>query len=300
MRVPDKILTYMVKKMVLGTRVDLVSRSEAVEMISGWVGEGDKTRLVATAYSEFFVAALGDKAFRMALEGSDLITPDGIGPLAAISYQLAAARQTKMAGKFLVGLKTGVDILRGRVGQPVSGYWLFQALVERAADEGWSVFLLGGFGETAERLAAKLSRVSSSRKRGSIRIDSHFRGNDIEKIGFEGGAQTVAEMTGEANEAVIEKINRFKPDLLFVAYGPVKQEKWLAKNKGKLRVKVAMGVGGAFDEALGLVRPAPVFMTRIGLKWFWRLLQQPQRLPRIFKATIVFVWLVFVESFRKE
>jgi len=274
----------MVKKMVLGTRVDLVSRSEAVEMISGWVGEGDKTRLVATAYSEFFVAALGDKAFRMALEGSDLITPDGIGPLAAISYQLAAARQTKMAGKFLVGLQTGVDILRGRVGQPVSGYWLFQALVERAADEGWSVFLLGGFGETAEKLAQKLE-TEKTRKL---------------KVGYEGGAQTVAEMTGEANEAVIEKINRFKPDLLFVAYGPVKQEKWLAENRGKLKVGVAMGVGGTFDETLGLVRPAPVFMTRIGLKWFWRLLQQPQRLPRIFKAAFVFAWLVFVDSLRKE
>ena len=274
----------MVKKMVLGTRVDLVSRSEAVEMISGWVGEGDKTRLVATAYSEFFVAALGDKAFRMALEGSDLITPDGIGPLAAISYQLAAARQTKMAGKFLVGLKTGVDILRGRVGQPVSGYWLFQALVERAADEGWSVFLLGGFGETAEKLAQKLE-TEKTRKL---------------KVGYEGGAQTVAEMTGEANEAVIEKINRFKPDLLFVAYGPVKQEKWLAKNKGKLRVKVAMGVGGAFDEALGLVWEAPVAFSKYGLKWFWRLLQQPQRLPRIFKATIVFAWLVFVESLKEK
>ncbi|MBI2310729.1 WecB/TagA/CpsF family glycosyltransferase [Candidatus Collierbacteria bacterium] len=274
----------MVKKRVLGTRVDLVSQSEAVDMVSGWIDSSDKkTRLVATAYSEFFVAALGDKAFRMALEGSDLVTPDGIGPLAAISYQLAAARQTTVAGKFLVGLQTGVDILRGRVGQPVSGYWLFETLVAKAADEGWSVFLLGGFGETAEKLAAELS----------IKYK-------VLSIKYEGGARNEAEMTGEANEAVIEKINRFKPDLLFVAYGPVKQEKWLAENKGKLRVKVAMGVGGTFDEVLGLVKPAPVFMTRIGLKWFWRLLQQPQRLPRIFKATIVFAWLVFVDSLKNK
>ena len=280
----------MVKKRVLGTRVDLVSQSEAVEIISGWIEDGGKTKVVATAYSEFFVNSLSDKGFRMALEGSDLVTPDGIGPLAAISYQLAAARQKTRVGKFLVGLQTGVDILRGRVGQPVSGYWLFETLVAKAADEGWSVFLLGGFGETAEKLSQELknSRLPPKADRQEL------------KIGFEGGARNEAEMTGEANERVIEKINKFKPDLLFVAYGPVKQEKWLAENKGKLRVKVAMGVGGTFDEVLGLVKPAPVFMTRIGLKWFWRLLQQPQRLPRIFKATIVFVWLVFVESFRKE
>ncbi len=270
--------------MVLGTRVDLVGRKEVVEIISGWVASNDtQVKLVATAYSEFFVNSLSDKDFRMALEGADLVTPDGIGPLAAIRYQLAAARQTTIAGKFLAGLQTGVDILRGRVGQPVSGYWLFQTLVERAAEEGWSVFLLGGFGETAERLVKKLQ------------ITNHKL-----QIVAEGGAQTMMEMTGEANERVIEKINRFKPDLLFVAYGPVKQEKWLAANREKLAVKVAMGVGGTFDEALGLVKPAPVFMTRIGLKWFWRLLQQPQRLPRIFKATFVFAWLVFVESLRKD
>jgi exopolysaccharide biosynthesis WecB/TagA/CpsF family protein len=255
-----------------------------MEMVSGWIEGGAKTKVVATAYSEFFVAALGSKDFRMAIEDSDLVTPDGIGPLAAISYQLAAARQKTIAGKFLVGLQTGVDILKGRVGQPVSGYWLFETLVAKAADEGWSVFLLGGFGKTAEKLAQKLE-TEKTRKL---------------KVGYEGGAQTVAEMTGEANERVIEKINKFKPDLLFVAYGPVKQEKWLAENRGRLKVGVAMGVGGTFDEALGLVKPAPVFMTQIGLKWFWRLLQQPQRLPRIFKATFVFAWLVFVESLKEK
>ncbi len=274
----------MVKKMVLGTRVDLVSQSEAVNMVSGWIEVGGKTRVVATAYSEFFVAALGDKAFRMALEGSDLVTPDGIGPLAAIRYQLLSAQCSWTICHLLTGFRVGVDILRGRVGQPVSGYWLFETLVAKAAKEGWSVFLLGGFGETAEKLAQKLE-TEKTRKL---------------KVEYEGGARNEAEMTGEANEVVIEKINKFKPDLLFVAYGPVKQEKWLAENKGKLRVKVAMGVGGTFDEALGLVREAPVAFSKYGLKWFWRLLQQPQRLPRIFKATFVFAWLVFVDSLKNK
>lgn len=270
--------------MVLGTRVDLISQSGAIEIISGWIGDSDKTRLVTTAYSEFFVAALSDKAFRMALEGSDLVTPDGIGPLAAIRYQLLSAHCSWPICNLLTGLRVGVDVLRGKVGRPVSGYWLFQTLVEKAVDEGWSVFLLGGFGETAERLAQKLE-TEKTRKL---------------KIGFDAGAQNEAEMTGEANDRVIEKINKFKPDLLFVAYGPMKQEKWLAAHRDELKVKVAMGVGGTFDEALGLVAEAPVAFSKNGLKWFWRLLQQPQRLPRIFKATLVFAWLVFVESLRKK
>lgn len=272
------------KKRVLDTPVDLVNQTEATDMVLGWIESGEnKVRLVATAYSEFFVTAMKDVDFRMALEGSDLVTPDGIGPLAAIYFESIVRPDDSVVVKFLKGLQTGVAILSKKVGQPVSGYWLFNTLVEKAASEGKSVFLLGGFGETAEKLAAKL-RITNY----GLRIIA-----DV-------GAQTPAEMTGEANEGVIEKINQFKPDLLFVAYGPVKQEKWLAANKGRLRAKVAMGVGGTFDEVLGLVKPAPVFMTKIGLKWFWRLLQQPQRLPRIFKATFVFAWLVFAESLRKD
>jgi len=84
-----------------------------------------------------------------------------------------------------------------------------------------------------------------------------------------------------------------------VALGAPRQEKWIAENLAKVpSVKVAIGVGGAFDFLSGKIRRAPVFMQKMGLEWFWRLMQEPKRLPRIFNAVIVFLWLVLREKIK--
>lgn len=81
-------------------------------------------------------------------------------------------------------------------------------------------------------------------------------------------------------EPDIAKINRLRPDLLFVGMGMGKQEKWIAKNLPKLKVKLAMGVGGAIDQLKDPSLVAPAWMQRLGLEWFYRLLRQPWRLKR--------------------
>lgn len=271
----------MQERQVLSTRVDLVSREEALRLISDFVRSDGKTKLVFTAYSEFFVNARSDRDFRMALEGADLVTPDGVGPLAAIYFQDHLGSSDNMLQKFAKGLSTGLAIVMGRVGQPVSGYWLFNQLVSMASEKKWRVFLLGGFGDTAEKLRLKLATTYPE-----LTIESDPGG--------------MVDLNGLGGDGAIEKINKFKPDLLFVAYGPVKQEKWLTRNRDNLKARVAMGVGGTFDEALGIVREAPEVFSRFGIKWLWRLREQPRRLPRIIKATVVFAWLVFVDSLRKK
>ena len=81
---------------------------------------------------------------------------------------------------------------------------------------------------------------------------------------------------------------------MFVAFGHGKQEKWIAQNLRDLpSVKIAMGVGGAFDFISGHVKRAPKFMRRIGLEWVWRLILQPCRVGRILKATIVFLFMLY-------
>lgn len=274
----------MQQKRVLSIRVDLVAKDKAVEIIMEWLGkDDDRVKLIATAYSEFFVIAQGNRDFRMALEGSDLVTPDGIGPLAAIYFGNIVAPSDSSVIKLIKGLVTGWMVLSGRLGEPVSGYWLFNELTRKLAVSGGRIFLLGGFGDTVKLLSEKLKREYPELN-----------------IAFDSGSQDVDLVSAEEDRRVVTMINQFKPDILFAAYRPVKQEIWLWQHKDELRVKVAMGVGGTFDEALGLVREAPVFFTRHGLKWFWRLIQQPQRLGRIIRATIVFAWLVFVESLRKR
>ena len=81
-------------------------------------------------------------------------------------------------------------------------------------------------------------------------------------------------------EPDLNAINKIKPDLLFVAFGQAKQEKWIAKNLPRLQVKVAMGVGGALDQIAKPWLRAPAFLRVLGLEWLYRLIIQPWRIKR--------------------
>jgi len=116
------------------------------------------------------------------------------------------------------------------------------------------IFLLGGTEKVVKKTAKKL-------------------GDSI--IGFEHGYQDL--------DKVIEKINLAEPEILLVGLGSPKQEKFIYENLSKMpSVKLAIGVGGAFDFISGRVRRAPKVFQKIGLEWLWRLFIQPQRAKRIF------------------
>jgi N-acetylglucosaminyldiphosphoundecaprenol N-acetyl-beta-D-mannosaminyltransferase len=91
------------------------------------------------------------------------------------------------------------------------------------------------------------------------------------------------------------------PDVLFVAFGMGKQEKWINENLRKLpSVKIVMGVGGAFDYISGVISRAPLFLRRIGLEWLYRLARQPSRIKRIFNATVVFAYFLIKNKITKK
>jgi N-acetylglucosaminyldiphosphoundecaprenol N-acetyl-beta-D-mannosaminyltransferase len=77
---------------------------------------------------------------------------------------------------------------------------------------------------------------------------------------------------------VIEEINKEQPDFLLVGMGTPKQEKWLKQNKDILEVKVGWGIGAMFDYLAGEKSRAPVWLGKVGLEWFYRLLMEPKRL----------------------
>ncbi|MEA3272166.1 MAG: WecB/TagA/CpsF family glycosyltransferase, partial [Patescibacteria group bacterium] len=101
-------------------------------------------------------------------------------------------------------------------------------------------------------------------------------------------------------ENLLAKINFARPDIIFVAFGHGKQEKWIAENLNKLpSVKIAMGIGGAFDFISGKAKRAPTIFQRAGLEWFWRLIKEPQRYKRIYNATIKFGLLCLSDKINK-
>lgn len=272
---------------VLNLPVDILSRQETADKIDGWLkSPGRKPKMIVTAYSEFFVAAQKDKAFSEIVKKADLITPDGISVLAAVKYlrrtqELKNSRtQAKLLKMLWEGVKVGGEIMTGKVGESVTGVWLFAELTKMAEKRNWKVFLLGGWGDvglrTTKMLLERFPKLRVTYDSGENRV----------------GADRAVD------EQVVKKINAFKPDLLFVQYNPVKQEKWIASHLTNLKAGVAMGVGGTFNEYLGDFRPAPTWMERMGLKWLWRVMVEPKRMGRIFRAVIVFPWLVFQESLR--
>lgn len=98
---------------------------------------------------------------------------------------------------------------------------------------------------------------------------------------------------------IIRLIHASGARLLLVAYGAPAQDLWIHRHLREIpAVRVAMGVGGTFDFLAGAKKRAPVIVRKLYLEWAWRLLIEPQRLPRILTATVVFPWLVVTRRFR--
>ena len=84
-------------------------------------------------------------------------------------------------------------------------------------------------------------------------------------------------------------LQKFEPDILFVALGAPDQEKFIYHNLNKISsVKLALGIGGSFDFISGKIKRAPLIFQKLGLEWLWRLIMQPQRWKRIYNAVIIF------------
>jgi len=276
---------------VLGIPVDLLGQKGTIETIDRWLKQPRKNpRLVVTAYSEFFVQ--NDTVFADVIRKADMVTPDGVSVLAAVKYlkrtqELKDSRTQTKGGFFIVkclgeGLKVGGEILFGKIGETVTGVWLFGELNRLAEKSGWKIFLLGGWGDVSSRTATMLLK--------------RFPGL---RVSYDAGENRVG-TDRTTDDRVIKKINDWKPDILFVQYNPVKQEKWIASHLSRLKVGMAMGVGGTFNEYLGDFKKAPQWMEHVGLKWLWRVMVEPKRFGRIMRAVIVFPWLVFCESLKRK
>lgn len=102
-----------------------------------------------------------------------------------------------------------------------------------------------------------------------------------------------ATFTKEDNKEMIEIINDFAPDALFVGMTAPKQEKWIHENKLLLNAHITCGIGAVFDFYAGTVKRPPQWMINIGLEWFGRLIGNPKRLwKRYIVYNPVFVWKI--------
>ncbi len=183
----------------------------------------------------------------------------------------AVLRQTSLNLADSTGLLWAARRTKQRLPQRVTGVDTVAALCrELTADQ--SVFFLGAAPGVAEKAAQQVSRLNNK-----LRIAGTYAGSP----------------KPQEAASIIKKINDSGASVLFVAFGAPKQDMWIAEHMHLLpRVRLAMGVGGTFDFLAGVQKRAPSFMRSLGLEWLWRLILQPQRLPRIARATLLFPLLV--------
>jgi N-acetylglucosaminyldiphosphoundecaprenol N-acetyl-beta-D-mannosaminyltransferase len=143
----------------------------------------------------------------------------------------------------------------------VSGADFLVEFCRVAASKGRRIFFLGG----REGVAQRTADVLASRFPGLIVAGTHSP-----SWGFDSRE--------DESREIIQRVKAQRPDILFVAAGTPRQEKWLLRYAADLDPTVCVGVGAAFDFVSGRVRRAPRLMREVGLEWFWRLIHEPRRL----------------------
>lgn len=167
--------------------------------------------------------------------------------------------------------------LSGEVKNTTAGIDLMERLVALSAEKAFKIGLLGGRKGIAEKAAECLRQ----------------RYQNISIVFAKSGGEVDKEGKLLKYHKSLKLLNLLNCDLLFVAFGQVKQEKWIAINLDKIQVKVAMGVGGAFDYISGKVTRAPTLVRNLGLEWLFRLICQPWRIKR--QVTLLqFIWKVML------
>jgi len=181
-----------------------------------------------------------------------------------------------------VGLVLASLLLGERIKERIAGVDLMEAICKKAVQKKWPVFLFGAGPGVAEKTGGKLAKKY---------LGLQITGIHSPYFGFENDIQE--------NQKIIGLINKSKTDVLFVALGAPKQEKWIYENLKRIpSVKLAIGVGGSFDFISGNVKRAPKLIRDLGLEWLWRLILQPWRIKRIFNAVVVFPLLVLKEKLK--
>jgi N-acetylglucosaminyldiphosphoundecaprenol N-acetyl-beta-D-mannosaminyltransferase len=243
---------------ILGVKISKLDLGSSKLLVSNFLASGGQYKIF-TPNPEMLVDARSDSYFHRVLNSSDLNICDGHG--------------IKFLSKEHLTVIHGVDFMLD--------------ICKIAEHKKYSVFFLGcGDEKVLEAMQKKLKT----------------RFPELTIAGFDPGLKVSLPKSNsskvgliydeEENEKILQKIQNSKAQIIFVAFGHNKQEKWIYENLPKLKnVKLFMGVGGSFDFLSSKVKRAPKWVRKFGLEWLYRLVTQPKRFARIFKAIITFSFL---------
>lgn len=213
---------------------------------------GEKSSVIFTPNPEILLHAHAYDAYADVLRSADLLVPDGVG--------------IQLVGR----LRFNRRVFR------LPGIDLGRMLLEIAYKNRARVMFLGGRNGSAISAAERLTKSRSN-------LQIYATGDNVEVA--ETGEVPDPKEEGRIRDAILQT----KPAIVFVGLGAPKQEQWIIKHKDAFpSVKIFIGIGGAFDIWSGRLKRAPKMLQMIGLEWLWRLMLEPSRISRIFRAVFLF------------
>lgn len=226
----------MEKMRLLNTYVNNVTLDEAVEFLLQKIREQTPAYVVEVNV-DVVVKMETDPVLRQITDNADLTLVDG-QPLIWISKLYGRPLKMKVSGSDLV-----------------------PTLLQAAAKEGRSVFVLGGKEDAARKAAENIK----ARYPGLV-----MAGALSPSMGFEKKPEEVA--------YIRETLQKVKPDILLACFGCPKQEKWVCEHYRDCASGVTLCAGATVDFLAGNVKRAPKVFSENGLEWFYRFVKEPKRL----------------------
>ena len=244
---------------ILDVKVDEESKKDALAKVESFLNETG--RKIFTPNPEMLVDAQYDVYFREILNEGDLNICDGVG------IQLVSKGKLKR----IPGADFMIDICK------------------LAVQKDASIYILGG--NDPQTAAIELRKQFPE-----IRVVGSHKGPRIRQKTQHG--RIILHLDEKENNDIIADIVLTAPDIIFVGFGHGKQEKWIYEYLSDLpSVKIAMAVGGSIDFIAGTVKRAPKWVRKAGIEWLYRLILQPWRIRRIYKATIRFLLLYYKKHY---
>jgi len=151
---------------------------------------------------------------------------------------------------------------------------VFDFFIKKMNLESGRVFFLGASSKTLEKI--------------KLRLNSEYKNITSEFL----SPPFKSDFSIEENNLMVEAINNFKPDIVFVGMTCPKQEKWAHQNKNKLDAKLICSVGAVFDWYAGNQKDIHPLWWKLRLGWLKRTIDRPEILKRYPNIGIFFWHLI--------
>ena len=232
---------------------------------------------------------MGYEVFVNELESIDLETKKVINTINPHSYITAKSdsyfKDALKTSDFLIpdgsGIVLASKIIYKKNIKKIAGADLHRFLLSKMNEKNGKVFYMGASQITLDKIEKRVKQEYPN-----IQVESY-------------SPPFKAKFSDQDNDIMIDKINSFNPDVLFVGMTAPKQEKWLYEHKDNLNFKVASCIGAVFDFYAGTVeRPAQIWID-LHFEWLGRLLKEPKRMwRRNFISTPLFLLDIFYYKFK--